>query len=504
MGRIFNQQTNQWEDQVLPGAVVPPMPMGDIPGPSAAFVPDAATALPAPVAPLPVPQGRVDAPGPVRLPFAPLAPPPSAPVSKGADQYVAPPVAPKDASMGMGMGQPSMLTSTDSTTQTQTSTTSGKDTKGVEAASKAMGDVTKAGGELAARQADAKADASLELAEQKAVDLQDLEDQEALRMATLEAEKQKVDQAVNDQAQFQFDSNRFYKRMGTGQSVSAGIGIALGALAQGFGQKSNAALDILDKQVEKDLQQQQMEYGKLKDKTAAANSGYGMMRQMGLDDKEASIKFKQMAIDNLQSKLEAGLEKQFGPEVAKQKAAEAFAKQNADLENIRLGAQGSKTKSVSTVTKKETRENPKVLEAANAAAIEKAGGLLGYDKKPITGESAVKVGHYRGAMDEVEAMRNLVKKGTSTFKLIGDNDFTRAMGRAAENFGRAQSGGAIQTDEEKRFRGMFRNLTDNKEEVLKRLDEAQAMLSRKYGIITSTPYSPPKDMSSPPKAGEKY
>ena len=503
MGRIFNQMTNQWEDQGLPGAVVPPMPMGDTPGPSPGFVLDAATALPAPVIPLPVPQGSVDAPGPVRLPFAPLAQPVLAPAPKGADQYVPPQAAPQDASMGMAM-QPSMLTTTDNTTQTQTSTTSGKDTRGLTAATKAMEAVTKAGGELGAKQADAKASASLELAEQKAVDLQDMQDQEALRKATLEAEKQKVDQAVNDQAQFQFDANRFYRRMGTGQSVAAGVGIALGALAQGFGQKSNAAIDILDKQVDKDLQQQQMEYNKLKDKTAAANSGYGMMRQMGLDEKDAAIKFKEMSINNLQAKLEAGLEKQFGSEVARQKAAEAVANSRAKLEEQKVAAQGQTTKSVSSITKTEKRENPKVLEAANAAAIERAGGLFGYDKKPITGESAVKVGHYRGAMDEVEAMRNLVKNGSSTFKLIGDNDFTRAMGRAAENFGRAQSGGAINTDEEKRFRGMFRNLTDNKEETLKRLDEAQAMLSRKYGIMTSTPYSPPKDMSSPPKSGEKY
>jgi hypothetical protein len=503
MARVFNQMTNQWEDQVLPGAVVPPMPMGDIPGPSAAFVPDAATALPAPVTPLPVPQGNVDAPGPVRLPFAPLAPPVSAAAPKGADQYVAPPAAPKDASMGMAM-QPSMLTTTDNTTQTQTSTTSGKDTRGLQAANKQLGDVTKAGGELEGRQQLAKGEAGLEIAAQKAQDLEELQAQDALRKATLEAEKQKVDQSVNEQANFQFDANRFYKRMGTGQAVAAGVGIALGALAQGFGQKSNIAIDMLDKQVDKDLQQQQMEYSKLKDKTAAANSGYGMMRQMGLDDKEASLKFKEMAVNNLQSKLEAGLTKQFGPEVAAQKASEAVANQRAKLEEQKVAAQGQTTKSVSSITKTEQRENPKVLEAANTAAIERTGGLLGYDKKPITGESAVKVGHYRGAMDEVEAMRNLVKNGSSTFKLIGDNDFTRAMGRAAENFGRAQSGGAINTDEEKRFRQMFRNLTDNKEETLKRLDEAQAMLSRKYGIITSTPYSPPKDMSSPPKAGEKY
>ena len=494
MGRIFNPQTQQWEDAApIPG-------LGDIPGPSPAFVPDPATALPAPVVPLPVPQGNVDAlaplPKPVGTPGAPGTP-------VGGVLLKPKPVQNPVLDPSLNAPRPSPLTSTDITTQTNSSTTSAKDTRGLEAASKGMSDVIKTGGELEAKQQAAKGDAGLQVAEQKAQDLQDLQDEEALRKASLAAEKQRVDQAVDDQARFQFDANRFYRRMSTGQSVAAGIGIALGALAQGFGQKSNIAIDMLDKQVEKDLQQQQMEYNKLKDKTAAANSGYGMMRQMGLDDKEASLKFKQMSIDNLQSKLEAGLTKQFGPDVAKQKAAESVAKQRQELETQKIAAQGQTTKSKSTLTKTETKDNSRAMEAANRDAIERSGGLVGYDNKPITGESAIKVGHYRGAMDEVEAMRNLVKKGESTFKLVGDNDFTRAMSRAAENFGRAQSGGAINTDEEKRFRQMFRNLTDNREETLKRLDEAQAMLNRKYSIMTPTAYNPPKD-TAPATIGKAY
>jgi hypothetical protein len=429
----------------------------------------------------------------VRLPFAPLAHPASVPHS-GAPLKPTP-AAPQDAGMGMGMGMPRTLTTSDSTTQTQTSTTSGKNTKGVEAASKAMGEVAKAGGELGARQADAKADASLELAEQKAVDLQDMQDKEVLRKATLEAEKQKVDQAVNDQAQFQFDANRFYKRMSTGQSVAAGIGIALGALAQGFGQKSNAAIDILDKQVDKDLQQQQMEYGKLKDKTAAANSGYGMMRQMGLDDKEASIKFKQMSIDNLQSKLEAGLEKQFGPDVARQKAAEATSKSRADLEKMKLDAQGTSTKTVSNITKTETKANP--------LAMGMGGGYRDGDGKLLSGEVAGKVAFHDQTLNELNTMKKILAEDKSTWSPTGTGKYARSVERAIDTLGRLRSGGAIGEEEFKSFKNMLTNRFDTKEEGLARIDEMMNSLMVGRNALTVSPYSAPAD-TSVPVIGKKY
>lgn len=498
MGSVFNPKTQQWEEMAVPAAVpvpIAPVPMGDIPGPSPAFVPDAATALPAPVAPLPVPQGSVDAPGPVRLPFAPLAPPPSAPVLKGSDQYVAPPAAPKDASMGMGI-HPTMLTSTDSTTQSSTSTTSGKDTRGLEAASRGMADVVKAGGELDARQQAAKGDAGLQIAEQKAQDLQSLQDEEALRKANLAAEKQKVDQAVNDQAQFQFDANRFYRRMGTGQSVAAGVGIALGALAQGFGQKSNIAIDMLDKQVDKDLQQQQMEYGKLKDKTAAANSGYGMMRQMGLDDKEASLKFKQMSVDNLQSKLEAGLTKQYGPDVARQKAAEAVANSRAKLEEQKVAAQGSKTKTISNITKTETKTNP--------ATMGMGGGYRDGDGKLLSGEVAGKVGFHDQTLNELNTMKKMLAEDKSTWSPTGTGKYARSVTRAVDTLGRLRSGGAIGDEEFKSFKNMLTNRFDTKEEGLARIDEMMNSLMVGRNALTVTPYSAPKDTDRPQKGGEDY
>jgi hypothetical protein len=449
----------------------------------------------APVAPVDAAPLPLGAPGAVPSPQAPL-------VNSGAPLKPTPtPAAPQYAGMGMAM-QPSMLTSTDSTTQTQTSTTSGKDTRGLQAANKQLGDLTKAGGELEGRQQLAKGEAGLEIAAQKAQDLEELQAQDALRKATLEAEKQKVDQAVNEQANFQFDANRFYKRMGTGQAVAAGVGIALGALAQGFGQKSNAAIDILDKQVDKDLQQQQMEYSKLKDKTAAANSGYGMMRQMGLDDKEASLKFKEMAVNNLQSKLEAGLTKQFGPEVAAQKASEAVANQRAKLEEQKVAAQGQTTKSVSNITKTETKEDPRVRAAADKAAIEKAGGLVGHDGKPLVGETAIKAGHYKSAMDEIQTMRRILEKGGDKVSFYGDNPFTRARARAVESFGRGNSGGAIGDQEVKNFKGMLSAITDTNKEGLDRLGEAGDMLGGKFKILSASPYVPPAE--SAPVIGKKY
>jgi hypothetical protein len=402
------------------------------------------------------------------------------------------PMAPPQDSMGL---QPKTLTSTDSTTQTQTSTTSGKDTRGLQAANKQLGDVTRVGGELEGKQQLAKGEAGLEIAAQKAQDLEDLQAQDALRKATLEAEKQKVDQAVNEQANFQFDANRFYKRMSTGQSVAAGVGIALGALAQGFGQKSNAALDILDKQVDKDLQQQQMEYSKLKDKTAAANSGYGMMRQMGLDDKEASLKFKEMAVNNLQSKLEAGLTKQFGPEVAAQKASEAVANQRAKLEEQKVVAQGQTTKSVSNITKTETKANP--------LAMGMRGGYRDGDGKILSGEVAGKVAFHDQTLNELNSMKKILAEDKSTWSPTGTGKYARSVERAIDTLGRLRSGGAIGDNEFKSFKNMLTNRFDTKEEGLARIDEMMNSLMVGRNALTVSPYSAPED-TSVPVIGKKY
>jgi hypothetical protein len=72
-------------------------------------------------------------------------------------------------------------------------------------------------------------------------------------------------------------------------------------------------------------------------------------------------------------------------------------------------------------------------------------------------------------LDAVKGMDEALAKGSNTFSLIGSNQFTSAQDYAAEAFGRMQSGGAINKDEEERFKRMGPGPTDSVEMQAKKL-----------------------------------
>ena len=79
----------------------------------------------------------------------------------------------------------------------------------------------------------------------------------------------------------------------------------------------------------------------------------------------------------------------------------------------------------------------------------------------------------------VDKMGTALDAGNSTFSLVGDNDYTEAERKAAEAYGRMQSGGAINKEEEKRFLAMLPRATDSKEMQRKKLlSQRDEMMSR--------------------------
>lgn len=80
------------------------------------------------------------------------------------------------------------------------------------------------------------------------------------------------------------------------------------------------------------------------------------------------------------------------------------------------------------------------------------------------------------AIDEMGAA---LDEGENTFSLVGDNKYTAAERRAAEAYGRMQSGGAINKDEEERFLAMLPRKTDSAEmQRSKLLNQRDEMVSR--------------------------
>lgn len=69
----------------------------------------------------------------------------------------------------------------------------------------------------------------------------------------------------------------------------------------------------------------------------------------------------------------------------------------------------------------------------------------------------------------INEMGSALDSGDNTFSVIGDNDYTAAERRATEAYGRMQSGGAINKEEEKRFANTLPQSTDSKDIQRKKL-----------------------------------
>jgi hypothetical protein len=229
----------------------------------------------------------------------------------------------------MPMG-PTFIPTMESTTASQNSTT----TQGLDKASQ-----QRYQGALDTQQEaiGKRAELDTERAKQEALSKEELAaltgkqsiEQQALREQQKQIEakaNEDLKRSADEALKYEFDQNRVWKRMGTAGSITAGIGIALGALAQGFGAKSNAAIDVMDKNIQRDIEQQRMEYEKIKDKTRAQESAYGRLRQMGMDDRQAQESIHKAAMEKTRLGIEAGLLKTLGPEEAQAKSLEATAK----------------------------------------------------------------------------------------------------------------------------------------------------------------------------------
>lgn len=83
------------------------------------------------------------------------------------------------------------------------------------------------------------------------------------------------------------------------------------------------------------------------------------------------------------------------------------------------------------------------------------------------------------ALKALDEMGQALDQGENTFSLVGDNAYTAAARRATEAYGRMQSGGAINKDEEERFDKTLPRTTDSKEIQRKKIiAQRNEMVSR--------------------------
>lgn len=130
--------------------------------------------------------------------------------------------------------------------------------------------------------------------------------------------------------------------------------------------------------------------------------------------------------------------------------------------------------------------------------------------KNLSGNDKARYDNALMALKGLDEMGSALDNGQNTFSMIGDNDYTAAGRRATEAYGRMQSGGAINKDEEARFEKTLPRTTDSKDIQRKKLlTQRDEMISR-LKTLGFTPeqvgyeprsfnYGAPKQSSSKPK-----
>lgn len=105
----------------------------------------------------------------------------------------------------------------------------------------------------------------------------------------------------------------------------------------------------------------------------------------------------------------------------------------------------------------------------------------------LSGSDKARYDNVRMGLDSVAGMSNALKSGDNTFSVIGDNDFTISRRTFEEALGRMQSGGAINSDEEKRFRAMLPSMTDSAEIQQKKLASLQSEMNSRLATLGFKP-----------------
>lgn len=125
--------------------------------------------------------------------------------------------------------------------------------------------------------------------------------------------------------------------------------------------------------------------------------------------------------------------------------------------------------------RKQTAQLSYDLKRSEAAKKNSPDGRL----KSLSGTDKARYDNALMTLKALDEMGTALDNGQNTFSLIGDNDYTSASRRATEAYGRMQSGGAINKDEEARFEKTLPGKTDTKEIQRKKiLSQRNEMISR--------------------------
>ncbi len=145
---------------------------------------------------------------------------------------------------------------------------------------------------------------------------------------------QAIDQFSND-LKTDIDPNRLYANASTPSKVLAGIGLFFGGLSMAFGNKNNAALDIINKAIDQDIDAQKASIANQQTKLAGMRMGFGQYLNLTNDERTAELaerrRQQELALEKVQQ-----ITAQSDSDIVKAKGAKFEADMQTDLAKTNL------------------------------------------------------------------------------------------------------------------------------------------------------------------------
>lgn len=469
----------------------PPMPFVNPLGFTAPMNPN--DVPPVPVAPFP---GRMDTPlipgGAVNPSADKLAP--------SADQPAAVPAAMPAADTPLTGGMPSgpstfTLTDTKSTFNTVDS----KLAKEWEAKELAAIKAGKAKLIAEAAEEAAKAgDAQLRANEYQRV-LQQEADAEAAKQSALAARQKEVDGAVSEFTAMKIEPNRMWQNMSTGNSLLAGLSMALGAIGAGASGRENTALSVMDKAIDRDIDAQKANMEKAGQNVNMRRTLYQDLRQKFADDAIARAAMKEITFAKLAEEAA----------VRGANAQSGIIKANAEALEKAAQAKVSEAKLERTKRTEEVMKKQEVMKPAGGIDASKA--PLDLFSSEEAKELALVTGGIKGAqslrtmlqdpqvMDEMGPIDNFINNAKTTWGFEVPDDVVKAAQQGnlvAKAYLMSMSGmGVTDKERENTLKEILPGLNQNPKVAMARVDnfidnQYRTFDERSAGIIARKGYDP--------------
>ncbi len=256
-------------------------------------------------------------------------------------------------------------------------------------------------------------------------------------MDDYQAQMERYARANDAISQAKIDPERFWNSKTTGSKISSAIFLGLGAAGAIAGGGPNYALQILDKQIGRDIDAQKHNLANKRAGLAGQQSLLGMMRQHYDTEEQAEAATRAHAYRQLQNKVET-IGKTTNSLITRQKSAELGAKLQAaaELSEKNLGVMAAKLSAAAeqariNAANQAAQHRAKLEEQKRQAEALSRGGMAWSNADK--GDRALYSEAAGGFAPDPEARKTLDKLYSNTAGLVSGIDELRTLGKSGSS-----------------------------------------------------------------------